>query len=61
VKIDMQPTQAKPANIHPIITAVVWLVSIEQTYQPTVRNEWVRRVGDSPPESPPASIAVLRI
>lgn len=49
------------AAFHPIVTAIVY-VGLFDLLTPAVNaTQWVRRPDYSPPESPPASVSVLRL
>lgn len=46
---------------HPVMVATVWLATTA-LFRPTlVAADWLEHPGYSPPQSPPASISVLRI
>jgi len=51
----------KQISYHPIVTAVVWLMTAEW-FRPTLAaTGQVAHIDYSPPQSPPSSISVLRI
>ena len=51
----------KAVTYHPVDIATAWLTVAEQ-FQPTpIIAGWVEHSDDSPPQSPPNSISVLRI
>ena len=46
---------------HPILVATVWLATTEWFRPTLVSAGWVEHPSCSPPQSPPASISILRI
>ena len=51
----------KATNIHPVAAPVVWLAAFELVNPVSSVNGWVEHADSSPPNSPPATISVLRI
>lgn len=46
---------------HPVLVATVWLTAAESLRPTLIAAGWVEHPSYSPPQSPPASISVLRI
>jgi hypothetical protein len=51
----------KATNFHPVATPVVWLAAFELVIPTSAVAGWVERSDDSPPDSPPSTISILRI
>jgi len=51
----------KAVAYHPIAIATVWMLASESLNPTSGVAEWVEHTDYSPPQSPPASISVLRI
>jgi hypothetical protein len=48
-------------NFHPVAAPVVWLASFELVNPTSAVAGWVERSDDSPQDSPPSTISILRI
>jgi hypothetical protein len=48
-------------NFHPVAAPVVWLAAFELVNPISAVTGWVERSDDSPPNSPPSTISILRI
>ena len=51
----------KVTTFHPIAAPIVWLAAFELVNPASSVAGWVEHLEDSPPQSPPSSISVLRI
>jgi hypothetical protein len=51
----------KTVTDHPVVVAMVWLTVAESLHSTVVAAGWVEHSDDSPPQSPPNSISILRI
>ena len=51
----------KTTNNHPVVVAVVWLMTHEWLQPSVISAERINRAGNSPPQFPPGSNSVLRI
>jgi hypothetical protein len=51
----------KATNFHPIAAPVVWLAAFELVNPISAVTGWVERSNDSPPNSAPCTISILRI
>ena len=51
----------KVTTFHPIAAPIVWLAAFELVNPTSSVTGWVEHLEDSPPQSPPSSIPVLRI
>ena len=51
----------KVTTFHPIAVPIVWLAAFELVNPASSVAGWVEHLEDSPPQSPPSSIPVLRI
>ena len=51
----------KVTTFHPIAVPIVWLAAFELVNPASSVAGWVEHLEDSPPQSPPSSISVLRI
>jgi len=51
----------KAPTYHPVAVAVIWLSAAEWLNLNPIVKGWVEHADYSPPQSPPASISVLRI
>jgi hypothetical protein len=52
---------AKAMNFHPVAAPVVWLAAFELVNPTSAVTGRVERSNDSPPNSPPSTISILRI
>jgi len=51
----------KATNLHPVAAPVVWLAPFELVNSTSSVAGWVGHSDDSPPNSPPSTISILRI
>jgi hypothetical protein len=51
----------KVTNFHPVAAPVVWSAAFELVDPTSAVADWVERSDDSPPDSPPSTISILRI
>jgi hypothetical protein len=51
----------RATNFHPVAAPVVWLAAFELLNPTSAVAGWVERSNDSPPNSPPSTISILRI
>lgn len=51
----------KAVTFHPVVAPVIWLAAFELVNPASTVAGWVERPDYSPPESPPATISILRI
>lgn len=51
----------KSMDFHPVAAPVVWLAAFEFVNPTSAVADWVERFNDSPPNSPPSTISILRI
>jgi hypothetical protein len=51
----------KVVTFHPVVVSVAWLAAFELVDPATTVVGWVERPDYSPPNSPPATISILRI
>jgi hypothetical protein len=51
----------KTVVFHPVVAPVIWLAAFELVNPTSSVTGWVERPDDSPPQSPPSTISVLRI
>jgi hypothetical protein len=51
----------KAMDFHPIAAPVVWLAAFELVNPTAAVAGWVEHSNDSPPNSPPTTISILRI
>lgn len=58
---DLNAVQAERVTFHPAVFVAAWAVTARLIYPPSSVHVWAPLPEDSPPESPPVSITVLRI
>lgn len=58
---DLNGLQTERVNFHPAVIVAVWAVTTFVVYPASKDYVRMQQPDDSPPESPPASISVLRI
>lgn len=51
----------KAMNFHPVAAPVVWLTAFDLVNPASSVSGWVEHLDDSPPQSPPSAISILRI
>ena len=51
----------KSMDFHPVAAPVVWLAAFELVNPTSAVAEWFELSNDSPPNSPPSTISILRI
>ena len=59
--IHINALATKTVTFHPVVVLAVWQTAVELLNPTRVVTEWIDRPGYSPPESPPATIFILRI
>lgn len=58
---DLNAVQAERVAFHPAVFVAVWALTAPLVYPASTAHVWAQQPDDSPPESPPTSISVLRI
>jgi len=53
--------ETKTVAFHPVVVLAIWRTAAELLNPTTVVSEWIDRPEYSPPQSPPATISILRI
>jgi hypothetical protein len=51
----------KVTNFHPVAAPIIWLAAFELVNSASSVTGWVEHFDDSPPQSPPSTISILRI
>ncbi len=51
----------KTATFHPVVITVIWLGALGLVSPTTTVAGWVEHPDNSPPQSPPSTISILRI
>ncbi len=51
----------KAVTYHPVAIAAIWLTAAEWFHPTLATTGWFAQIDDSPPQSPPSSVSVLRI
>ena len=51
----------KAVAFHPVVVSVIWLAAFELVHPDSTVIGWLERPDYSPPQSPPATISILRI
>jgi hypothetical protein len=51
----------KTVIFHPVVASIIWLSALELVNPASAVVGWVERPDNSPPESPPSTISILRI
>ena len=51
----------KAITLHPVAAPVIWLAAFELVNPASSVTGWVEHLEDSPPQSPPTTIPILRI
>jgi hypothetical protein len=59
--VQINALDTKAVAFHPVVVVAIWKTAAELLNPTTVVSEWIDRPEYLPPQSPPATISVLRI